>query len=163
METWLCRSQQPGQLACPASCRPFSPHSQEAAAWSPSGIRKHSRTGSWLDVGLIFQANSFSRQKASWWFGSDVLPAAVLNSSWEPGPWGPPDLSPNPTRLLYVDKSPNLLSLWFLSLSLSDEDDYTSLTGHWWGLNEVMLIKCVAESLAHGTPSRNTNPWLSEL
>lgn len=38
------------------------------------GSEKAQQTPLWLDVGLIFQANSFSREKAPRWRGSDILP-----------------------------------------------------------------------------------------
>ena len=68
VKTQLCERWWVDQLASAASC-------PEGYSIVMEGVRKHSRNGFWLDMGLIFQANSFSREKAPWQFGSDILPA----------------------------------------------------------------------------------------
>lgn len=80
-------------------------------ASSPSAGKKHRRNSSWLDEGLILQANSFSREKAPWWFGSDVLPAAQLGSI--PGTTSQSRAS-CPLAHLITDRSPDLLRLGLL-------------------------------------------------
>lgn len=64
----------------------------ELAGW-PAGLshflpmvteesEKAQQTPLGLDVGLIFQANRFSREKAPQWHGSDILPEWTALTAW---------------------------------------------------------------------------------
>ena len=150
-------SQEPaGWPACPSCSPPVFRGLWHHHQW------KARQNRSWLDRVLFSKLIVFPGRKLRGDLALTFFPVAGLHSSWEParGSHRPKPKSHSTHSLALCGQATEPSK----PLSpLFHEANYTSLTGSLWGLNEVMLIKCVAESLVHGTPSRNTNPRLSEL